>query len=985
MATYFKGDVDVFPQSSFTPDYNFITAALEYRQKEYDQGFAQVKNSANSVINAQLTNEKNVEKRKMILSNAENAFKNLSSVDLSLSQNIDAAQSVFQPFYEDEGILTDIYNTKKYNREVQKAFSYRDSDKEDDRKRYWTTGVERIEMWREEFSKSDPSQLKSLQPPTYVAKPLVYEKVLSMFEKKLLNTSVDKESGKVLITDKNGQELNIGLSNLYLSLAENDPEAMEAYKVLGEVERYKWIKNNTERYGSKEAATQEFDAAVIRDYTRIHQTSLDEVNKSLEKSKAKYDAWQQNGNQPLTEQQAAQRIKDEEEYNVLVDKQKRYKTLLETAPKSISTNQRAYLGQMYLQKSANDLAKALSGFGSREFKTNPIYKDAVLPFELEKFKTDEQIRLEQAKSALDMQEESFKVDLSESGSGSSSSKGGSSIVGLKSLNIPIIEDNPAGSAVERRAGENELPDAYDQNIKEKRRFATNTAQTKLEYIESVLSNDEKIGPDGKLLTQNDRRNLISDGQKLDFLFKKAHDKAKALIASGDPRSTEYIKMYEKVDNLKNAWTAVDKYVSDNILNIVGNLEAKAKAGITVVNTNTKTASVSGSPNTFSYPDGNSLQNAKSSSAESNWFVYRNLINKKTGGLLDENKEAEFIQNLQKDPEFKKEIQRRYPASYNIPEVKNGIIKQYTNLFKKYRGDVVDIWNKEGYNFVTQNEASAGGGGVYARKVTFFAKSDVKGEEADKVTESLLKQSEVLSGSEDFIVAPGSTVPGADVKSLARKYGDLDKDFRGIIKNEIYNSIKLGKDANLKNYSITFSGVAGQKGEYNSYTIKLDADYIKTLSANKDDEKNLVKSPLSDISNGITIYVKKDKDQSLFAQRGQVGEVELRVNSTPTGVLEKEVAPGYSFKIERLVGQSGRYKITTNYPKVDAKSGEVKPHTEVVDVPENNDLTHFYYNMIENLTVLRDKTNSVMNNSNLKKPFSEYNREELIKKYFAGAK
>ena len=47
-------------------------------------------------------------------------------MDLSLRQNVDAAQGLFKPFYEDDLIVKDLVYTKQFKKNVQLAQAYKD-------------------------------------------------------------------------------------------------------------------------------------------------------------------------------------------------------------------------------------------------------------------------------------------------------------------------------------------------------------------------------------------------------------------------------------------------------------------------------------------------------------------------------------------------------------------------------------------------------------------------------------------------------------------------------------------------------------------------------------------------------------------------------------------------------------------------------------------------------------------------------------------
>lgn len=68
-------------------------------------------------------------------------MKNLSSVDLSLPENLTNADGVFAPFWEGEMMLQDASLTKYYNSEIGKALATWDAPDEKVRSQYSDVAV----------------------------------------------------------------------------------------------------------------------------------------------------------------------------------------------------------------------------------------------------------------------------------------------------------------------------------------------------------------------------------------------------------------------------------------------------------------------------------------------------------------------------------------------------------------------------------------------------------------------------------------------------------------------------------------------------------------------------------------------------------------------------------------------------------------------------------------------------------------------------
>lgn len=933
MATYLEGGVDFIPPVlPFQPNYNLILSTLQYRQGQYDQGFAQLKSSANSVINSQLLNETNIEKRKQILANAESALKSLPTVDLSLPQNVTAAKSVFRPFYEDTDILIDMKETKSYTSERNRGMALRNSDKEEERKRYWNIGIQDLDDWAEEFSKASPEQMRMLRSRRYVGKPQTGENIMEMFNTGKLNRTVDKITGQVKITDTNGKELAVPLTNLFLSRVQADPEEMEAYNVYGRVTRNRYIRDNESRFGSREAAATEHDRILLKDY-KTYNTELQTTNnEALRLVEDRLTEWKKRDVTTLTPQERDDFASDINSQAELKGRATYFQKALDTASDNIIGNPAGYLGQTYMHKSAKDLANALSAFGKREINSNPLYKDFEFPFIQKRFETDENIRQKEAEAVIARETKRLEMDLEAEYGKRTTDKDGKQTGGASrnQLNIPIVSDNRAGSAVpEYKDG---IPDSYGQYQKNKSEIVNRVTTSKLDFVDYVLSAEEFRNEKGEVMDQNEKQTLRSNGKLLDKLVQLGISKVKNMDISKDPNRSYAMMLQEKVDSNMNLWRAMDTWREGIMTNISKNLEGSRK--------------------------------------EDGW-VFKHMLN---NGML-RNNAGDFITALKNDSEFKNELTRRMVkeaakpskvdlvseatpgglvmrqvlSPYTQDEIQNNLVKEYADKFKDYQNEVIRMFNTSnkggGYNFITQFDPKAanGGGGVNARKLMFVGSSSVSGEEADNIALDLLPKLEGGEGTEDVAYMAGADIP-------ARKIGNQDgvkKAFQEVIKPHMLIAAKAGDDSPIKSFTVESSMVGANNANYHVYTFKFDPDYIKKLQGS-DTQPGLVGDAVTakSLTEGVSIYIKSDKDRSSIAQRSSIGEIEMLVNSNKTGVLEKSITPDYNFRIEKMI--QGGYKIITNYKMYTEKFPDGKMEQRVITVPENGDLSYMYYTTISKL-------------------------------------
>jgi len=154
MATYIPGVSDVFPEPSlFTPDFSFIDKMLQRRQGLYEQGFAQV-NSKYKFIDREVTNPANQQVKDRFVKDVKNNLRNLSAMDLSQQENVNAAMGVFAPFVKNSNVLGDQALTEHWKQQVDlgNGFRLRDGGKE-----FSEDNVNYVRMQQAQFAQDDPN------------------------------------------------------------------------------------------------------------------------------------------------------------------------------------------------------------------------------------------------------------------------------------------------------------------------------------------------------------------------------------------------------------------------------------------------------------------------------------------------------------------------------------------------------------------------------------------------------------------------------------------------------------------------------------------------------------------------------------------------------------------------------------------------------------------------------------------------------------
>ena len=262
MATYLSGVTDYIPEfQPFQPDLNFYANAMQTKQNQYDTNYKAINNLYGELYNADLTHDKNIQKKDQLLKNLDFELKRVSGLDLSLEQNVNQATQVFKPFYQDKYLMKDMAWTKNWNSTLGRAQALQGNPDEKLSKQYWDTGIKELQYKKEEFRNSDLEKtlnIGSAEYTPYVNAARVYRELA-----KDMNLSVDIEkpdaSGMYMVRQKNGDLILPTLQKLFLSEYTNNPALQKVYATEAYVHRNDYVSQNAERFkGDKLAAEKEY-------------------------------------------------------------------------------------------------------------------------------------------------------------------------------------------------------------------------------------------------------------------------------------------------------------------------------------------------------------------------------------------------------------------------------------------------------------------------------------------------------------------------------------------------------------------------------------------------------------------------------------------------------------------------------------------------------------------------------------------------------
>ena len=131
MSQYIPGIVQYVPQvQPYRPDLNFYQKVLETKQAQYKAGYDQLSSLYGNLLESPMLRSENIDLRNKFFNQISADIAKVSSMDLSLPQNVEAASKIFQPLTDNKYILKDMAYTKQAYGQLRQADNFRNCTNE---------------------------------------------------------------------------------------------------------------------------------------------------------------------------------------------------------------------------------------------------------------------------------------------------------------------------------------------------------------------------------------------------------------------------------------------------------------------------------------------------------------------------------------------------------------------------------------------------------------------------------------------------------------------------------------------------------------------------------------------------------------------------------------------------------------------------------------------------------------------------------------
>lgn len=290
MATAIPGITGYIPQTQpWRPDLNFYNAALQRRQSQYDAAYNKVSSLYGSLLNAPMTRDSNIERRNAFFKTINNDIKKISTMDLSLQQNVDSAMELFRPFYEDENIVNDMTFTKKLQTQQMRGESYKNcTDPAKCNGQYWDGGMRYLTYMQEEFKKASDEEALSMRAPEFVPYFNITDLATKIAKDRGFKITTVNSQGGYLVTETNGMQQILPLESFFKSEFGNNADIMKMYNVMSVLKRKDFVKDNAYKFDNDESKAESvYIQGVLSKYEKA-------INKQVDNAKNDHDTVKNN-------------------------------------------------------------------------------------------------------------------------------------------------------------------------------------------------------------------------------------------------------------------------------------------------------------------------------------------------------------------------------------------------------------------------------------------------------------------------------------------------------------------------------------------------------------------------------------------------------------------------------------------------------------------------------------------------------------------
>lgn len=136
----------------YTPDFSQISNVLQTKERQYQQGEAEVASGYSAIASQPVTGMAAQNKKQEYLKSAQDGLRKVATTDLSLGKNTAQAQQLYAPFYEDNTLMMNVGLTKYYDQQDSKLDGWENSNDLNIRSTYNVDARNALQIKRQELA-----------------------------------------------------------------------------------------------------------------------------------------------------------------------------------------------------------------------------------------------------------------------------------------------------------------------------------------------------------------------------------------------------------------------------------------------------------------------------------------------------------------------------------------------------------------------------------------------------------------------------------------------------------------------------------------------------------------------------------------------------------------------------------------------------------------------------------------------------------------
>jgi hypothetical protein len=409
----------------------------------------------------------NIEARDQFFKTIDQDIKKMSGMDLSLTQNQDAAASVFNQMLDNDNIVKDMVWTKTWQQENQRANAFRDCvDPDKCGGSWWEGGQQALNFRAEEFKNATDDQAMRMANARFTPYQDVMKKAMDLAKEAGLSISMDEIRNGYIVTTKNGPKLVQPLQSLFMGSLGKDPAIMDYYKTKAYVERKQWIQSNAAVYGSEDAAKGAYYNNMTEAMSKVFGKQMADMDYKSETNDAQRKVLEER----IKNEGTTQNSSLAQQYRELNNVGNQYAQTKEVV-KDAHGNALVAQNNGYSEAVFANLDNAVAAYGLSADIGNAAqtlaYKDFEFsmeadPYSLEGFKQKNRLALDDHRTYNNMLVEKYKFDLEQVAIENAAR-------GSMFDNLPIISDDGTGNIdidLDKRAA-SDLYEEWKQGVEDK--------------------------------------------------------------------------------------------------------------------------------------------------------------------------------------------------------------------------------------------------------------------------------------------------------------------------------------------------------------------------------------------------------------------------------------------------------------------------------------------------------------------------------------